>query len=145
MRSVPKELLQLCCHHQCQACTQVPHARDFWKFATSEKLPFPRSGYRHRATLDLWSAPVQGITIMESSRRSSVSQLRHSHPVSLLCLQNVLAQSQDCANVLHNLKIGIQFPDSENVQHNLEIAQIPRLRGTHIHPTQTGGMCVCRI
>ena len=71
----------------------------------------------------------------------------------------MLAQSQDCANVLHNFKIGKQFPDSENVQRNLEnvqrnlenvqlnleIAQIPRLLETHIHPTHTDGVCVCRI
>ena len=56
---------------------------------------------------------------------SSVSQLRHSHLIGLLHLRIALTQSQDCANVLHNLKIGT---DSENVQHNLEIAQIPRLR-----------------
>ena len=31
-----------------------------------------------------------------------------------------------------NLKIGKQFPDSESVQRNLEIAQIPRLCGTYI-------------
>ena len=32
---------------------------------------------------------------------------------------------------LHNLEIGTQLPDSKNVQHNLEIAQIPKLRGTY--------------
>jgi len=31
-----------------------------------------------------------------------------------------------------NLKIGKQFPDSENVQRHLEIAQIPGLCGTYI-------------
>ena len=105
------------------------------KFAYSEKLPSPQSGYRHRETPDLWSAPVQGITISESSQLSSDSQLRHCHPISLLRLQIVLAQSRDRANILHNLKIGTQFPDSENAQRNLKIAQIPRMCGTNLCST----------
>ena len=32
---------------------------------------------------------------------------------------------------MHNLEIGTQSQDSEKVQRNLEIAQIPRLRGTY--------------
>ena len=31
---------------------------------------------------------------------------------------------------MRNLEIGAQFPDSKNAQRNLEIAQIPKLRGT---------------
>ena len=42
-------------------------------------------------------------------------------------LHKHIAQSQDC---LHNLEIGTQFRDSENALRNLEIAQIPKLRGT---------------
>jgi len=34
---------------------------------------------------------------------------------------------------VHNLEIGAQFPDSKNAQRNLEIAQIPKLRGTYTH------------
>ena len=41
-----------------------------------------------------------------------------------------IAQSRDCANVLLNLEIGAQFPDSKNALLNLEIAQIPKLHGT---------------
>jgi len=33
---------------------------------------------------------------------------------------------------VRNLEIGAQFPDSKNAQRNLEIAQIPKLRGTDI-------------
>ena len=33
---------------------------------------------------------------------------------------------------LLNLEIGTQFPDSENVQRILKIAQIPRFHGTYI-------------
>ena len=59
-----------------------------------------------------------------------------------------IALSRDCAPVprdleiahwcardyvirVHNLEIGTQFRDSKNAQRNLEIAQIPKLRGTH--------------
>jgi len=45
-------------------------------------------------------------------------------------LRQRLAQSQDS---LCNLEIGTQFLDSENAQRNLEIAQIPRLRGTYTY------------
>ena len=109
------------------------------KFANLEKLPSPRSGYGRREIPDLWSAPVQGITISESSQLFSVSQLGRSHPVRPLHSQIALAQSRDCINILHRskiaqmyLEIGTQFQDSENAQRNLEIAQIPRLRGTYI-------------
>ena len=34
--------------------------------------------------------------------------------------------------LLRNLEIGTQFRDSENALRNLEIAQIPKLRGTYI-------------
>jgi len=32
---------------------------------------------------------------------------------------------------VRKLEIGAQFPDSKNVQRNIEIAQIPKLRGTY--------------
>ena len=41
-----------------------------------------------------------------------------------------VTRSQDCINPVRNLKIGMQFRDSENAQRNLEIAQIPTLHGT---------------
>ena len=46
-------------------------------------------------------------------------------------------QSRDCTTIVCNLEIGMQFPDSENAQHNLKIAQIPRLCGTEIFPLKT--------
>ena len=73
------ELLQLHHHHQHRACTQIPHARDFWEVCKLRETPFSSSGYGCRETPDQWSAPVQGITISESSQLSSVSQLRCSH------------------------------------------------------------------
>ena len=133
--------------------TQTPAPGASGKFTNSEKLPSPRSGYGSTEIPDLWSAPVQGITIFESSQLSSVSQLGRSHPVSPLRSQISLAQSRDCANVLrnleivqtyctisrlsaqsqdwmHNPEIDAQFPDSKNAQRNLKIAQIPKLHGT---------------
>jgi len=40
-------------------------------------------------------------------------------------LRTGAAQSRDCVNPVRNLAIGTQFRDSENVQRNLEIVQIP--------------------
>jgi len=40
-------------------------------------------------------------------------------------------QSQDCVNLVRNLKMCTQFPDSENAQRNLKFVQIPRLRRTY--------------
>jgi len=50
----------------------------------------------------------------------------------LLVSLDVLTLLAHCVRKLHsrNLEIGTQFWDSENAQRNLEIAQIPRLRGT---------------
>ena len=139
--------MQLRRHLQCRACILKPPAPGAsGKFTNSEKLPSPWSGYGSREIPDLWSAPVQGITISESSQLSSVSQLGCSHPLAhYVCklrscnleiaqtycaiprLRKRIAQSQDW---LCNLEIGTQFRDSENAQRNLEIAQIPRLCGT---------------
>ena len=55
----------------------------------------------------------------------SIAQSRDSATI-------VDAQSRDCAVSLCNLEIGTQFQDSENAQRNLEIAQIPKLRGTYL-------------
>jgi len=43
-----------------------------------------------------------------------------------------IGRSQDCTLVPRNLKNCTQFPDSENAQHIIKIAQIPRLSRTHI-------------
>ena len=32
-----------------------------------------------------------------------------------------IVHATNCVNLVHNLEIGTQFPDSENAQHNLEI------------------------
>jgi hypothetical protein len=58
--------------------------------------------------------------------------------VTVVCIlnpefaHNAVAQSRDCAALLRNLEIGTQFEDSENALRNLEIAHIPKLRGTYI-------------
>ena len=118
VRNVRKELLLLRQHHELRACTHAPHARDFGheKFANSEKL-------------------------------SSISQLRCSNPVSVMftncacAISKCILQSLDW---LCNLEIGMQFPDSENAQCNLEIARIPGLRGTCTYYTQNM-KCSCKL
>ena len=80
-------------HHKHQACAPAPHARDCWEVYQLGVTPFLWSGYGHRETPDLWSASVQGFTILESSRLCPISQLRRSHPVSLLRLQIALMQA----------------------------------------------------
>ena len=89
--------------------TQAPTPGASGKFANSEKLPSPRSGYGCREISDLWSAPVQSITILENSQLSSASQLRRSHPVNPLHSPIALAQSWDCINVLHNPEIAQSY------------------------------------
>ena len=51
------------------------------------------------------------------------------YTISRLCTC-ILAQPQDSSLMPHNLKTGMQFPDSENAQHNLKIVQILRLQRT---------------
>ena len=63
------------------------------KFAHLGELSFSWSGYGCREFPELWSAPDQGIVILESSQLSSISQLRRSHPVSPLRSQIALVQS----------------------------------------------------
>ena len=121
VRSIPTELLHLCRHRH---ILKPPTPGTSRKFAYCEQLPSPWSGYGHREISDLWSAAVQGITISESSQFSSVSELS---AISRTCKSIVQTQ-----NWLHNLEIGMQFPDSENAQRTLEIAQIPRMHGTYI-------------
>ena len=45
---------------------------------------------------------------------------------------------------MHNLENGTQSQDSENAQRNLEIVQIPRLRGTYILVSATVEMVPLR-
>ena len=105
VRSVPKELLHLCHHHQCWASTHVPH--DSLLLVSSDAL----------------------ILLVSYVCKLHCSILR-------LCKPFAGSQDWPC-----NFKIGTQFPDSENVQRNLKIAQIPRLHRTHILHTLV--VCVC--
>ena len=50
---------------------------------------------------------------------------------TILRLRTSAVRSRDCVKPVRILEIGTQFWDSENAQRNLEIAQIPRLRGIH--------------
>jgi len=65
------------------------------------------------------------------NRNGTISRLRFGCR-TISRLRTGAALSRDCVNPVHNLEIGTQFRDSENAQHNLEIAQIPKLRGTII-------------
>ena len=114
--------------------TQAHNVRDFWEVHQLGETSFPFIlVWAQTEPRPVHFPPVQCFTISKSSQLSSVSQLRHSHRIGLLHLRIALMQSQDCANVLCNLKIGT---DSENVQCNLEIAQIPRLH-EHIYRSLT--------
>ena len=55
----------------------------------------------------------------------------------ILRLRRLSVQSRDCVVTLRNLEIVAQFEHSENALRNLKIAQIPKLRGTHITTSQS--------
>jgi len=63
--------------------------------------------------------------ILEISSDVSLLFANYAHAISRL--HKCIAQSQDW---LCKLEFDVQFPDSENVQRNLEIVQIPKLHGT---------------
>ena len=71
---------------------------------------------------------------VQSCKQQKLCDLENAHQcrtMSRLCID--AAQSRTCVILVHNPEIGTQFPDSETVQHNLEIAKIPRLHGTDIY------------
>ena len=72
------------------------------------------------------SVPLQSLAVSHMAKVKSSKIVQYVCTISRLC--KCIAQSQDC---LRNLEIGTQFQDSENAQRNLEIAQIPKLRGTY--------------
>ena len=63
--------------------------------------------------------------------RNNVEGPCNAHCLPLTCRLSIVAQSRDCTTIMHNLEIGTQSQDSENVQRNLGIEQIPRLCGTY--------------
>ena len=92
------------------------------KFTNSEKLHSPWSGYGRREIPDLWSAPFKA-----SPSRKVLNSLLLVSLDTLTQLAHYIRKLRSC-----NLKIGMQFQDSENEQRNLEIVQIPRLRGIYV-------------
>lgn len=50
----------------------------------------------------------------------------------ILLSQDCGSTVSSCTCILSNLKFGTQFKDSDNAQHNLKVAQIPRLHRTSI-------------
>ena len=88
---------------------------------------------------------VRNLEIVQSCH-CAISRLHNmqSCHCAISRLRSVAMQSRDCAAILCNLEIGTQFRDSENAQHNLEIAQIPKLRGTYIYGTAKCGQYLCK-
>ena len=83
VRDVRNKLLQLRRHLQCRACILKPLHQGLLGCSPTRRNSLPLC-LGSREIPDLWSAPVQGNTISESSQLSSVSQLGRSHPVSPL-------------------------------------------------------------
>ena len=106
--------------------TQAPTPGASGKFINSEKLPSPQSGYGRREIPYMWSTPVQGITISESSQPSSVSQFGCSHPlahyVRKLHSRNLEIAQMYCAIPrLRSLKIGCAI---SRLARNFEILRL---------------------
>ena len=131
VRGVRNKLLQLRRHLQCQACILKP----------------PHQGLLGSLPTQRNSLPLGLGTGAERSQICGVPPFKASP--SLKVLNSLLLVSSDALTLLpHNVRklrkrnlkieIGMQFRDSENVQRNLEIAQIPRLRGTYTFHTQPG-------
>jgi len=129
VRIVRNELLQLCSHHQCRGRYTQALAGASGKIANSEKIPSPRSGYGCREFPDLWSAPVQGITISE---RSQLSSIISSDTLSLLVHYVCKLHSCNLEIAQTSCAVSRLACNSKNAQHSLEIAQILRLCGTYI-------------
>ena len=72
--------------------------------------------------------PASALAVNHVAMVKSSKIAQYVCAISRLCQR--IVQSQDC---LRNLEIGTQFRDSENALRNLEIAQIPKLRGTYIY------------
>ena len=97
-------------------------------------LPLQSLAVDHMAKVKSWKIVQYGCAILRlrntfAQSRDCAIYLCNLEIVQTYCAisRKRIAQSQDC---LHNLEIGTQFRDSENALRNLEIAQIPKLRGT---------------
>ena len=111
VKNVHKELLQLCHHHQCQACTQVPCARDFWEIHQLRELPFPQSWYEHTETTELLSEyPCSRLyRFRELSPFSCQLNLVSSEaltPPPPIMLVNCACTISSCTKRIVSLKIG---------------------------------------
>jgi len=81
VRDVRNKLLQLRRHLQCRACILKPPYQGLLASSPTRRNSLPLGLGAGAEIPDLWSAPVQGITVSESSQLSSVSQLGRSHPL----------------------------------------------------------------
>ena len=149
VRNVRNELLQLCCHHQCQACILKPPHQGLLGSS-----PIRRNSLPLGLGTGAESSQTCGVfPFKASSSRRALNYLQLAQTLSscqsitlanctcaILRLHKRLIQSQDW---LRNLEIGSQFLDSQNAQCNLEIAQIPRLRGTYAYVCMHVSQYVC--
>ena len=82
--------------------------------------------------LEQETACINGFRPASALAVNHMAKVKSSKIAQYVCaisrLHKRIAQSQDC---LRNLEIGTQFQDSKNALRNLEIAQIPKLRGTY--------------
>ena len=103
-----------------------PRTRDFWEVCQPEETPFPSVLVRAQETPDLWSAPIQDITILERALNSL--PLVSSDALTLLVQYRYIRElcSHNCANVLRK-----RIAQSQDWLCNLDIVQIPRLHGSY--------------
>ena len=75
----------------------------------------------HCAHLSNYPMPSQNLSYVRPWFQTNLWKTSRlgSGIVGVKSLQIMITQSQDCATYLHNLQIGVQFPDSENAQCNL--------------------------
>jgi len=116
-RSIPKEHLQLRCHHQLWACTQAPTLGTSGKFATLKKLPSPRFGFGAERPQTCRVPPFKASS---SQRAFNSLPLVSSNALTLL-----ICTFTNCAHAI--LRLHICTVQSQDWLCNLEITQIPRL------------------
>jgi len=159
VRNVCNELLQLRCHHQCRACILKPPHQGLLGSSPTRRNSLPLGlGTGAESSQTCGVSPFKA-----SSSRRALNYLQlvssdalillvyytrklHSHNLEIAqtsyAVSRLAVQSWDW---LCNLEIGTQFLDSENVQRNLKIAQIPKLRGTYAYVCMhVRSVCVCR-
>ena len=124
-----------------------------WGYAILRSRNFccgPRSSFQFPLCIKVKSIHKELLQLRRHHQRCVCTQAPHTRnfwevppfkaSLSRKALNSLLLASSDALTTLicyirklhsHNLKIGMQFPGSENAQRNLEIAQISRLGGMY--------------